>query len=121
MDPSQPLSAEQDRVLSDIIARLGERKLRKTRTSERTRLMFIAGLEGSGHHMVETMFKQCVAAQPALCKHEKELPKLLFWATRMSAAAEKGVPGAGLGPKFTVDGLFGAQSYVNHGNLVLKV
>ena len=40
------------------------------------RFLFIAGLEGSGHHSLSNMFAMCVRRR-VLCRHDRELGQLL--------------------------------------------
>jgi hypothetical protein len=109
----EPLTGEDEAILDRILALVGQKQLKKNAKSDHTRLLFIAGMEGSGHHMLETMFKRCVEKDNTLCKFDLKIHDLIFWASRIGSSAA--------GPQFNVDGLFGARSYDYHGHLLLEL
>lgn len=52
---------------------LKDHYLKKTVFSDRTRLLVVAGLEGTGHHAISAMFQVCSRKQPPLCEIEKSV------------------------------------------------
>lgn len=54
------------------------RQVTKRAFSNGTRFIFIAGLEGSGHHMIFAMATACQRAAPGLCENSSKLNNF-FW------------------------------------------
>eukprot|EP01034_Spumella_vulgaris_P026448 gene26448-33027_t len=71
--------------------------LRKTAFSNRSRLLFVAGLEGTGHHAVQAMFKVCNATK--ICEFDA---LITHHAMRFDGKAQSN------------HGLFGASDAVNN-------
>lgn len=56
----------------------GDFRLKKTVYSNRTRLLIVAGLEGTGHHAISAMLDICRKRKPPLCEADKTLSDKLM-------------------------------------------
>jgi hypothetical protein len=100
-----PLSPEDSEILAKVLQRFKEHKLKKnTPNNAQKRVVFVVGLEGSGHHMLRALVKKCTETGLKLCKHELLVSRLLF-------RHQHG----------KYNGLFGAEAYGKHGNLLLQL
>eukprot|EP01036_Dinobryon_divergens_P028576 gene28576-37540_t len=72
----------------------GNFRLKKTIYNNRTRLLIVAGLEGTGHHAISAMLEICRKRRPQLCEADKVLSNKLMVYERKQLA---------------VHGLFGAS------------
>jgi hypothetical protein len=128
------LSDQEKMALDDVLNKMSEKKLTKSASNSFKRLLFVAGLEGSGHHMIGAMMKKCT-----LCSYDPEIPRLLFDFVNCSLVR----PPKPDSPKIpnglyhradsyvthcqkerskdTYNGLYGADSYITHGSSVIEV
>lgn len=86
-------------ALDEVLKKLNEHKLAKTTSDPRKRVLFVAGLEGSGHGMFSAMAEKC-----SLCSYDDNIRRLLFNFT-----------------KTDYNGLYGTDSYITHGSSVIEV
>ena len=56
----------------------GDFRLKKTVYNNRTRLLIVAGLEGTGHHAISAMLEICRKRKPPLCEADKVLSNKLM-------------------------------------------
>ena len=56
----------------------GDFRLKKTVYNNRTRLLIVAGLEGTGHHAISAMLEICRKRRPPLCEADKVLSNKLM-------------------------------------------
>lgn len=52
--------------------------IEKKSFNENLRLLFVAGIEGTGHHAISSMLKECVKKDPHSCKNARDLSFDLF-------------------------------------------
>ena len=103
-----PLSPEDNEILAKVLQRFNEHKLMKKTHGLNNRLVFVVGLEGSGHHMVRALVKKCTETGIKVCKHELQVSRILFKHQKHHQ-------------KDTYNGLFGADEYGKHGNLLVQL
>jgi hypothetical protein len=120
-------SSSSGKTIEGVLEKLKEVDLPKSHNSSQARVVFVAGMEGTGHHMFRAIFEKCVALRPALCEFDKELPQLLFKATVDSSSIS---PGKGimeikhrgaLKNARRYSGLFGVSAYDAHSNILNAV
>lgn len=148
-DPTEPthvkgvdysLSEDERRILNSVVENLGTLTLPKKTYDARKRMLFVAGLEGSGHHLISDMFMEC----KFLCSFADQIPRLLFdfvnctrgvvypWEKGFKPEAQKknGLYRTAsyaehcereFQPPVSYNGLFGVDGYVTHGDNVINI
>ncbi len=83
----------------------GDFRLKKTVFNNRTRLLIVAGLEGTGHHAISAMLEICRKRRPHLCEVDKVLSNklMVYERKRLAVHGLFGASDTATSLKFSVD------------------
>ncbi len=114
-DSIENIADGDEEILEKIYSLMRLRQLNKTANSNRTRLLFVAGLEESGHALIDKMFKRC---NTDVYRFDRQLHNLLHWARKFSEIDEYSIDTR---KKQIIEGLFGSFEKSYHDKILIRI